>query len=65
MNKVIEFILCVIVVLAMVTGVLALFGFLMADFTMVPVMLVCLIVTIVANKTLIHMVEKQVDVKGY
>ena len=53
MNKVIEVFLCMVIAQAMMVCFFGLIGFLMADFTMIPVMLVAGVVVFAANKILV------------
>lgn len=51
MSKYVEFVLVFVAALAFTAGIIAFFGFLTADFTMLPVMAGCAAVFVVCAKT--------------
>ena len=50
MSKCIELVLVFVAALAFTAGIIAFFGFLTADFTMLPIMTVCAVVFVVCAK---------------
>lgn len=53
MNKVIEVFLCTVIAMSVMAGFFGLLGFIMADFTMIPVMIGSAVVTVAAHKILV------------
>lgn len=59
MNKVIEVFLCMVIAQAMMVGFFGLLGFLMADFTMIPVMIGSAFIAVTVNKILVGKFYRQ------
>ena len=63
MSKYVEFVLVFVALDALAVGIVAFFGFLSADFTMLPVMAVCAAVFVVCAKTSEILMIKRLGLK--